>query len=412
MSETKLEANETSEAPPSLLQRASTLTSLPRNKRERDHSQRQVALDASLNHHHQGALVGSSFASTVSNLFRHSHSEISQHKLHEAIIGMIDERQFNALLQCDQLRLAISKEMSFVGFSEADIQFKPTFKVLRTDKVEYDAQRLPAYCDRVLWRSSPCLPVICRQYSCGEEACSSDHKPVAAFLELAQLPGRPSWWPLRWEKHSYCQKRRSSLLDSILLADGGVPQHGVHKQVPAHVLSYRFQLLSLKASKLSAHNTPTSPTSNPFCVFQGAAVLKPVCTPVVHGNRNPTWPTASLPSFSVVTLDDGNARSLFCERVLVTIVDFDHASHHTAMARGVLHAKDFLDDTGVPRRGKQNFCLPLLLRGLPAGSLEGSLIVKQERNVPTGVLLREKARETARLRSMHTSIKEKIFCCC
>jgi hypothetical protein len=52
-------------------------------------------------------------------------------------------------------RAACARGEAFIGFLEPGITFRPTFKVKRQVGVEYNDQRVPAYCDRVLCKSSP-----------------------------------------------------------------------------------------------------------------------------------------------------------------------------------------------------------------------------------------------------------------
>lgn len=59
------------------------------------------------------------------------------------------------MLKCDQLRKSISDKRGFVGFQEGHITHLPTFKVKRVAGFEYNVQRSPAFCDRILWRSLP-----------------------------------------------------------------------------------------------------------------------------------------------------------------------------------------------------------------------------------------------------------------
>ena len=98
------------------------------------------------------------------------------------------DQLFNARIDVEQIDTCAARVrdglVAFVGFRESDISFAPTFKVLRQAQTEYTTQRSPAYCDRVMWRSSPYLSVECTRYWSGECVASSDHKPVAAMLDL------------------------------------------------------------------------------------------------------------------------------------------------------------------------------------------------------------------------------------
>jgi len=66
--------------------------------------------------------------------------------------------------------------------------FSPTFKVNRVAGNEYKDQRIPSYCDRVLWKSMPSLAFCVKQVSLRSlpEVSTSDHKPVVA--EFAVKP--------------------------------------------------------------------------------------------------------------------------------------------------------------------------------------------------------------------------------
>lgn len=99
------------------------------------------------------------------------------------------------MLKCDQLRKSIADKRGFVGFLEGNITHLPTFKVKRVAGFEYNVQRSPAYCDRILWRSLPGLSVHQTALWCAPEVASSDHKPVACGLDLQRAPFRPRWLP-------------------------------------------------------------------------------------------------------------------------------------------------------------------------------------------------------------------------
>jgi hypothetical protein len=74
----------------------------------------------------------------------------------KSIIFGNDESQKASLFASDQLQSEQSKGNVFVGFTEGDYVangIKPTFKVERCSVLRYTMQRLPAWTDRVLWRS-------------------------------------------------------------------------------------------------------------------------------------------------------------------------------------------------------------------------------------------------------------------
>lgn len=183
----------------------------------------------------------------------------------------------------------------------------------RTTQTNYQDKRLPAYCDRILWRSASYLQVECDDYWCGSEVSTSDHKPVAALLHLTFRPMRPQWWPVHSERYAQSVKRTGVMPSLHHLA----AHHHFASEIPAFMRAYRFQILSLKATNLAAGDT--NGLSDPYCVFQGDAVLRSECTPIEWMTLNPSWPKATLPSFTVVELsEDGSA--LEFERYFVFLV--------------------------------------------------------------------------------------------
>ena len=76
-------------------------------------------------------------------------------ELFQQIIQTINSKdQIHELLKYDQLNNQRQQEHIFINFQEGKITFKPTFKVLRHKTITtYNQQRLPAYCDRILWKS-------------------------------------------------------------------------------------------------------------------------------------------------------------------------------------------------------------------------------------------------------------------
>ena len=64
-------------------------------------------------------------------------------------------RREQALWEADQLRHSQRAGDVLARFSEGQYSFPPTFKVLRQRGAHYKQQRIPSYCDRILWRSMP-----------------------------------------------------------------------------------------------------------------------------------------------------------------------------------------------------------------------------------------------------------------
>lgn len=97
-------------------------------------------------------------------------------------------------LEYDQMRKGLVDVLD--GYSEGDIKFPPTYKYLvGTD--DYDPKRLPAWCDRVVYKAQPNAHVyICEYSSVPELKHTSDHRPVVAVLEV-ETDDDEAFWALK-----------------------------------------------------------------------------------------------------------------------------------------------------------------------------------------------------------------------
>ena len=110
-----------------------------------------------------------------------------------------EQLAYSGLLKCDQLRISMEQRKAFVDFNEHHIRFPPSFKVKRKVGIHYVSQRLPAWCDRILWRTQKSFDDILRDkkssssafkaknYRIYDKVSISDHKPVSCSFVL------PSW---------------------------------------------------------------------------------------------------------------------------------------------------------------------------------------------------------------------------
>ncbi|KAG0573387.1 hypothetical protein KC19_VG174200 [Ceratodon purpureus] len=123
---------------------------------------------------------------------------------YDQAVKWINEKRYDMLLIRDQLRVEMTSGRTFPGMREAGISFPPTYKFDRGTQV-YDTsekRRVPAYCDRVVFRDSfdgsasatstslthPSQATVVKYDAC-MEALDSDHKPVQCLLgvDLAVL---------------------------------------------------------------------------------------------------------------------------------------------------------------------------------------------------------------------------------
>ncbi|XP_044982163.1 type II inositol polyphosphate 5-phosphatase 15-like [Hordeum vulgare subsp. vulgare] len=119
---------------------------------------------------------------------------------YEEAMGLVSRRRFDWLRKNDQLRAEMRSGRVFQGLREGDFQFPPTYKFEKhkAGLSGYDCsekKRIPAWCDRVLYRDSRAssgtecsldCPVVCSVslYDSCMEATDSDHKPVKCLFNL------------------------------------------------------------------------------------------------------------------------------------------------------------------------------------------------------------------------------------
>lgn len=118
---------------------------------------------------------------------------------------MASNGDYDGMLESDQLNIEMRNGKVFNGFREAGISFAPTFKYdegvpgLAFDSSE--KRRVPAYCDRVLFRGSSAsrgndvvspsngdgIRIQPAEYTSCQDVLESDHKPVRCVFSI-RLP--------------------------------------------------------------------------------------------------------------------------------------------------------------------------------------------------------------------------------
>lgn len=114
-------------------------------------------------------------------------SEMSFDEKWDYVHEALKREDFATLRRFDELRDEMLHHRVFSNFSEGEINFLPTFKVVRgLPGNEYQRLRIPSYCDRILWHSLPMHAKLLRlvKYSSLPSYCTSDHKPVFAQFEV------------------------------------------------------------------------------------------------------------------------------------------------------------------------------------------------------------------------------------
>ncbi|CAB4316147.1 unnamed protein product [Prunus armeniaca] len=119
---------------------------------------------------------------------------------YDEVRDFVSQRCFDWLRERDQLRVEMEAGNVFQGMREADITFPPTYKFERHQAglAGYDSgekKRIPAWCDRILYRDSRSAsvsecslecPVVSSisQYEACMDVTDSDHKPVRCIFTV------------------------------------------------------------------------------------------------------------------------------------------------------------------------------------------------------------------------------------
>lgn len=101
----------------------------------------------------------------------------------EVVREKIKNSQWTHLAYADQLNVQIRSGNVFNGWTEAQIKFAPTYKYV-PGTTEYDTEkgRIPAWCDRILWRKNASIR---NTYYDRHEILQSDHRPVSGHFLVA-----------------------------------------------------------------------------------------------------------------------------------------------------------------------------------------------------------------------------------
>jgi phosphatidylinositol-3,4,5-trisphosphate 5-phosphatase 2 len=100
------------------------------------------------------------------------------------IVKQIHANRWKDLVKYDELRKEKADLHVLTGFKEGEITFPPTFKMQRDFLDHYDQKRMPAWCDRVLWKTLQGCQSSLISYFSAPSIQTSDHKPVGATFKL------------------------------------------------------------------------------------------------------------------------------------------------------------------------------------------------------------------------------------
>ena len=103
--------------------------------------------------------------------------------------SLVEKRDFEEILQADQLLRQQKEGKAFVEFKEAKINFPPSYKYdVGTNNFDSsEKRRVPSYCDRILYHSKSIDgedDIEASNYNSWQQILSSDHKPVSCDFKL------------------------------------------------------------------------------------------------------------------------------------------------------------------------------------------------------------------------------------
>eukprot|EP01046_Picozoa_sp_COSAG06_P024988 COSAG06_NODE_2071_length_7666_cov_12.184353_4_plen_256_part_00 len=145
--------------------------------------------------------VESASAMDESRYSRRDKAKVLHEEKLDNIKRLMANRDWQELEANDELRREMGASRAFAGFTdsldwEGDVGGRgmiPTFKMQRKKIWSNLSQRVPSFCDRVLYRSAPgaaeCLKLD--TFSAAPSLVTSDHKPVFARFKLTVPPSMP-----------------------------------------------------------------------------------------------------------------------------------------------------------------------------------------------------------------------------
>jgi hypothetical protein len=113
------------------------------------------------------------------------------HEQHfQDVLALVHAKKWTLLNAHDQLRYQLQEQKALVGWELPPALFAPTFKRERESLNRFNPQRVPSYCDRVLYKSLPALRsnLQCLSFQSVDAIATSDHKPIVARFTVLSTP--------------------------------------------------------------------------------------------------------------------------------------------------------------------------------------------------------------------------------
>jgi len=109
------------------------------------------------------------------------------------VASALGEEALDTLAANDQLKKAQTEGRVAAGYREGPLSFPPTYKFDHgSDNYDSsDKARIPAWTDRILFRSRVRNHLELLSYQSCADVRSSDHRPVTALFEVSSVDPRP-----------------------------------------------------------------------------------------------------------------------------------------------------------------------------------------------------------------------------
>ncbi|KAJ9438013.1 Inositol 5-phosphatase 1 [Diplonema papillatum] len=248
---------------------------------------------------------------------------------------------WNFLYKYDQLQHQMRKETAFIDFNESQPLFQPTYKYARGKNIYPDdeKQRIPSWCDRILWKALSEETVIQEEYTSVQTVMTSDHRPV---YSLFRIDARNQFVP-------------DSVADPLSTPASSKTTEIWDKPVSAY----------LKIRQLAGHDLDSldpNGFSDPYVVFVSPILQNSYSTNVQVKTLHPQWEVEPE-----LRLNFDELEYIENEYIFLAVYDWDLTSQDDPLGQAHLSLKGLLDGN------IHNFCIRALGCGKVAGTLTGSI---------------------------------------
>ncbi|KAH7474199.1 Phosphatidylinositol 3,4,5-trisphosphate 5-phosphatase 2B [Phytophthora ramorum] len=260
------------------------------------------------------------------------------HEKHCAeVMALVRAKKWVTLNQNDQLKHQVEGKKTLTGWELPPALFPPTFKRVRHSLDEYLLERVPSYCDRVLYKSLPGLRtnIKLQRFSCFEAIATSDHKPVAAAFHVARAPSISSG-----------TAEKPTLVEMVDLAGKDLLGLDLAGLSDPYVKFYSAPSNAVQVDANGSH--PSTTTISNTC--------------------SPKWRDDQVPKLHVLCDQERDVKRV---HLTLVVMDYDATSKDDLMGVASLSLDKFCQ--GRPRF--MPFEVPVVLHGKAAGTITGKIRV-------------------------------------